>query len=185
MHYHAEVYIKELPEDIEAKLAEIMNPFKETYDETTDKLSGFWNWYSIGGRWNGKHDDGYDPYSDPANVEPCWLCNGTGKRDDDLGREARLQDPSYTCNGCQGTGKKPKFETHFKPNPKDVIPVSQISEKLTCFSFIAPELETVLHKEDYNANHEWVETGFDGNVKKLFDKAHITDGYLVTVDYHC
>ncbi len=181
-HYHAEVYIKELPENIEVKIAEIMEPHREDFDR--EGYQGFWDWYSIGGRWNGAHEDGYNPYDDPANLEACWLCNGTGKRDDALGQQARLQDPSYTCNGCQGTGMKPKFETKFKPHPKDIIPVSQISEKLCCFSFIAPELETILHKKNWNANCEWVDTGFDGKVKALLTKAHITEGYLVTVDYH-
>lgn len=184
MHYHAEVYIKELPENLEDKIAEIMNPHKETYDENTDKYTGFWDWYSIGGRWNGTHEDGYNPYVDPANLEVCWLCNGTGKRDDELGRQARLQNPDYTCNGCRGTGMKPKHESKFKPHPKDVIPVSQISEKFDCYSFIAPDLETIIHKEIWDGE-KFKDTGFDGKVKKLLEKAHITDGYLVTVDYHC
>lgn len=36
--------------------------------------------------------------------EQCKICCGTGKRDDDLGRECRRADPGYTCNGCDGKG---------------------------------------------------------------------------------
>ena len=36
--------------------------------------------------------------------EECDLCHGTGRRNDDIGVLARIADPSYTCNGCNGKG---------------------------------------------------------------------------------
>ena len=81
-----------------------------------------WDWYVIGGRWTGTLDN-YDPTKDPKNIEECWVCNGTGKRNDKLGKEARAKDPSYTCNGCDGKGKSVKFT--FEEHEGDIIPLSQ------------------------------------------------------------
>ena len=41
-----------------------------------------WDWWSVGGRWTGSLDEGYDPYKDSRNMHECWLCKGTGKRSD-------------------------------------------------------------------------------------------------------
>jgi len=64
-----------------------------------------WDWWKIGGRYSGKLGT-YDPEKDERNYKFCWLCGGTGTRDDELGREARANNPDYTCNGCNGTGKE-------------------------------------------------------------------------------
>lgn len=45
--------------------------------------------------------------------EPCWLCKGTGYRDDDLGKQMRLNNPSFTCNCCRGTGKIRPSDTQY------------------------------------------------------------------------
>lgn len=63
-----------------------------------------WDWWCVGGRYSGKFS-ALDPTKDPRNQRTCFICNGTGRRDDDLGRGARLINPDYTCNGCDGTGK--------------------------------------------------------------------------------
>lgn len=81
---------------------------------TTYNPKSKWDWWTIGGRWNGYFDSRYDPRSDPDNLEPCYICGGTGKRDDALGREHRATDPSYTCNGCNGHGKSLKWR--LKPH---------------------------------------------------------------------
>jgi hypothetical protein len=43
-----------------------------------------WDWYSIGGRWNGYFKPEYNPNKDPENLEECIHCSGTGRRRDTL-----------------------------------------------------------------------------------------------------
>jgi hypothetical protein len=82
------------------------------YTTTYNPLSK-WDWWCIGGRWQGELDVGYDATKVPENYETCSVCRGTGRRDDDLEREARAKDPSYTCNGCAGTGKALKWNSRW------------------------------------------------------------------------
>lgn len=78
--------------------------------DTTYNPKSKWDWYTIGGRWTGYLDfTGYNPDEDPVNFETCNLCGGSGKRNDALGKEARANNPNYSCNGCNGTGKSMKF----------------------------------------------------------------------------
>lgn len=85
-----------------------------------------WDWWQVGGRYTGKFAPNYDPDKDPANVEKCWICRGTGLRDDDLGREHRKQDPTYKCNGCRGSGKTPVWPTKRVKVESDQIQVNDI-----------------------------------------------------------
>jgi DnaJ-class molecular chaperone len=41
--------------------------------------------------------------------EECKICEGTGIRNDELGKQERAKDPSYTCNGCKGKGSRDNF----------------------------------------------------------------------------
>lgn len=72
-----------------------------------------WDWWQVGGRYGGRLAAGYDPEKDPANIETCWLCDGTGKRGDAIGNKVREADPSYTCNGCDGNGSKTKWPSNW------------------------------------------------------------------------
>ena len=81
--------------------------------ERTNK-SAKWDWWQIGGRYTGMFKPQYDPGRDPENQETCSLCKGTGKRDDELGRDRRREDPSFSCNSCGGTGKSQKWPTEWK-----------------------------------------------------------------------
>jgi len=93
--------------------------------------NGKWDWWQLGGRWTGVWSE-YDPEQDPANWEQCWLCNGTGMRDDERAREWRARNPEYSCNGCGHDGpKKPgvalKWPTQWVQRPQlDVVPVSKL-----------------------------------------------------------
>jgi hypothetical protein len=53
------------------------------------------------------------PEKDPANMETCWLCQGTGKRDDEVARQHRAVDPTYSCNGCDGKGHSVKWPSKW------------------------------------------------------------------------
>ncbi len=49
MHYHAEIWIPDNAE-VGPAVAAALAPHQENYDEETDKMSGFWDWFQIGGR---------------------------------------------------------------------------------------------------------------------------------------
>jgi hypothetical protein len=66
-----------------------------------------WDCWCVGGRYSGKFAS-VDPRKDPRNQQTCFICQGAGKRDDDLGRAHRLTNPDYTCNGCDGAGRELK-----------------------------------------------------------------------------
>lgn len=105
---------------------EVMEPTSENDGENEE---GKWDWYQIGGRWTG-FLTGYDPAADPANIEKCDICGGTGKRNDELGIEARKKDPTYTCNGCEGKGERPKWPTQWRQYDGDVVPVAVAIDKI-------------------------------------------------------
>jgi hypothetical protein len=95
-----------------------------------------WDWYEIGGRWTGTFVECYDPEKDPANIEVCYLCNGTGKRRD-LGKRAKK------CNGCDGKGKATKWPTQWKKFKADVMPVKFLpeSKEIIPFAIVTPDGE--------------------------------------------
>jgi len=196
MHYHCEIYVSEI-NNIEDQIEEIMEPFQEEYHEEKDEMSGFWDWWQIGGRWTGAHSDKYDPQKDERNLEECWVCNGTGLRIDDVGIQAREEDPSYTCNGCgdynqkmkrwefgeYGKGITLKWPTQWAEAYEiDVMPLDRVKEDFTCHTLIANG--NAYQKEKWDGDN-WVKTEFDGNVKNMLEKLKIDKGFLVTVDYHC
>jgi hypothetical protein len=188
MHYHCEIHLEEI-HDLEKQIAEIMAPFEE---ENND--NGFWDWYQIGGRYTGRHGN-YDPEADPANIEVCTLCQGTGFRNDPIGQIARKEDPTYTCNGCgqfdskskswkhspQGPGKRVKWPTTWIQHSSNVIPVSETSEDLTCYTLI---MNGKAYQQAVWNGNEFAKTDFDGKVLPMLKKLGKQDGYLVTVDYH-
>jgi hypothetical protein len=92
--------------------------------ETQYNPKSKWDWYVIAGRWTGYFDfSDYDKYKDEDNYETCTTCLGTGLRCDELGLNARKDDPSYTCNGCDGKGRRLKWT--LKPLGY-AMPVSEV-----------------------------------------------------------
>src|SRR5260221_1879965 len=118
--------------DAKAIVEQTLAPFSEE-----ESRAGFWDWYQIGGRWTG-HLTGYDPEKDPANVEKCNLCDGTGIRTDDIGVEMgqpTQQIPNAVvarevgrthgwCNGCDGRGKHATWPTNWRKHDGDVQPAA-------------------------------------------------------------
>jgi hypothetical protein len=115
---HASLIVALSPADIatcggiEAAIAHQMAPFDENGEWFAE--GSRWDWWQVGGRWSGFFLPNYDPEKDPANIETCDTCGGTGLRHDSIGLAAREQDPTYTCNGCQGKGKKVKWPTEWQ-----------------------------------------------------------------------
>lgn len=114
---HASVITALTPEQveehggIEEAVEHQMKPFEEGSEWFAD--GSRWDWYIIGGRFTSKFAPGYDPAKDERNQETCGLCNGTGKRNDELGRMERKRNPNYGCNGCRGTGISVKFPSKW------------------------------------------------------------------------
>lgn len=179
MHYHAEVWLPH-NRNVEEQIDNALAQFNES------ESCGFWDWYQIGGRWTGVHT-GYDPYEDINNYEVCKLCKGTGDRDDwvhyDKGERKFKDKWAEECNGCNscfGNGIAPVWTTDFQPYDGDIIPVSEISNKLCCHTLIIKG--QAYHWEEWDGK-DFIKTDFDGKVKAMLKKHGITKGYLVTVDY--
>lgn len=164
MHYLAYVLIPG-EGDVDGLVAEAMAPYDEsreveqrteTYDGEAETYwvnpVGFWDWYQIGGRWTGRLS-GYDPLSDPALLEVCRWCDGTGQRNDGVGRASRAKDPAYTCNGCDGKGKRPLWPTERPRHSGDITDAWTVIANLTKdqipHSFIVHGSESVTHTERY------------------------------------
>lgn len=119
MHFSLLVVTNQKPDEV--TITKLMAPFEEK------EAGGEWDWYQVGGRWTG-HLDGYEPDKDPANIEVCNLCNGTGKRNDELGQRQRATDPNYTCNGCSGKGNRIAWPTQWAPHSGNSLQVKSLSQ---------------------------------------------------------
>jgi hypothetical protein len=141
---HASVIVALSPQDIEAAdsildaVAFQMDTFKEGSELFAD--GSRWDWYQVGGRYTGTFD-GYDPETDPANIVSCEICQGTGLRNDQLGRDHRLLNPEYTCNGCDGAGQRVEWPTQWVEHAGDITTRANATElvgedRLTAYAFL-------------------------------------------------
>ena len=102
---------------------------------TTYNPQSKWDWWVIGGRWQGDLDPEYDRAKDERNYSVCHYCNGTGDRPD-------LDPPEWKkecggCNSCHGTGKSMNF-TFATPNKGNIKPASEIPDYVP-FSILTPD----------------------------------------------
>lgn len=161
MHFHAEIHLNE-----------------EEYDdgeieEYWTNPDSFWDWWQIGGRWSGVHKPRYDPSKDERNIQSCRRCHGTGTYE------------SQTCYFCKGTKQEVKWPTQWVETGFDVMPLENVPDDLTCYTLI-------VDGHVFHAEGRWIEEkktfeklSLHGKpVKEFLAKMDITDGYLVTVDYH-
>lgn len=203
MHYHVEVWLPNITDDLDEQIELTMYPFSENADVFYDEEEEYWynpdaifDWYRIGGRYTGRHD-GYDPSKDLDNWENCPLCRGTGFRDDVIGKDARKKNPSYTCNGCgvfdakigkwshgpNGEGFRLKWPTQWVRYSGDVIEVAKIKDDLTAYHLVVGDKVYSYHNWDYDT-HKLKDGSMRGTIKQKLEELGITDGYLVTVDCH-
>ena len=182
MHHHAEVWVP-TDADVEGQLERVMAPYRQYANP-----DGFWDWYQVGGRFRGRHVPGYDPRKDPGLQAACRLCNGTGDRPgwvtyEDGERKFKDEHAGACngCNGCQGTGRAVILPPLWGQHESDVMAVLGVPDDLVCHTLIVGDL--VMHVD------EWTSEGFggdkfDGSVKEALDRLGVTQGYLVTVDFH-
>lgn len=192
MHYFAGVVIQR-DDDVEDAVAKAMEPHKEWYSDDEDgEYGGIWDWYQIGGRYTGRWSD-YKPELDPKNIETCFLCHGSGLRNDELGRQVRAENPDYTCNGCDGKGAAVTWPTKWRAHEGDVQPVSAVIDRIRSmdadawqapFSLLLPDAPP-LHREAWDGEH-WTETKPEAEWPAFVADAlePYRDAALVVVDYH-
>lgn len=101
------------------------------YQEATWFDGGKWDWWQLGGRWTGELD-GYEPEKDPANIELCDLCAGSGKRLDGM-------KVANGCNGCSGKGKRVKWPTQWRAHPGDIQLLEDIKKEVKPFAILTPD----------------------------------------------
>lgn len=187
MHYFAAVLIP-AGGDVEELVTAAMEPYYEGEYE-----DGWWDWWVIGGRWTGVWSE-HDPHEDPANWETCWLCGGTGLRNDDAGRLHRAANPQYDCNGCglrraddpptaRPLGMKLKHPSDWARCEGDVVTVAQyrncaaVREPFAVVTPKAVEMHEVWNGEGFDKTENWREVlmaAVDG----------FEDHRVVVVDYH-
>jgi hypothetical protein len=177
MHYHCEVWVPEKPASYEeaAELVEgLLWPFNE--NNPGSRRAKFCDYAVLGGRYTGSHDD-YDPGSDARNYERCSICKGTGERGDYQNQTDR--NFMRGCNSCNGTGLSMKFRA--APHDGDIMALKDVPDEMTAYTLLvtrkrrSPEVYFI---EEWDGTKESV---------KVFLRTElgITDGYLITVDYHC
>lgn len=158
-----------------------------------------WDWWVIGGRWTGwLAPPEAQPEKNPDNWEKCWLCAGTGLRNDALGVQTRLENPEYTCNGCNGKGTNLKWPTELADDGYNVVAPRYIES----LGIIDPDEGLPTPFAFVTTDGEWHERGqmgwfgishneSDTNLwqeewrKALSDHSDGFDGYrVVVVDMH-
>jgi len=64
-------------------------------------------------KYHEEYEKNHTKWMNQLPEENCHCCDGTGLRNDKLGREARKEDPNYTCNGCRGKGTTKSFMANY------------------------------------------------------------------------
>lgn len=184
MHYLAFVAVPR-GVDVESAIEEVLAPHKEKYDDDTDELSGFWDWWQLGGRWTG-HLDGYDPEKDPANIETCFLCRGTGKRTD---FPAEQMAWCGGCNGCRGKGERVKWPTEWKARAGDVAPAREVvgilKEDPNKAPFTFADATGAWLKKNWNGSDFVGDANYEKHFAAFLARAVENDHLIAVVDYHC
>lgn len=175
--------------DAQDLAAKLLAPYDENlcqhYEETDGPCDckGIWDWWVIGGRWTGVLSE-YDPKADPANLESCVICGGTGKRERAgcpfaLDWTDKKWDDwvawSGGCNSCQGKGERIAFR--LQPHEGDVAPVryalnARLPYTVFCEHGVTGEFEYPEVEEEHQA------------VVRAHLELHHADEWLAVVDYH-
>jgi hypothetical protein len=204
MHYFA-LAIVPAEGDLDELLAETLAPF----DENREDIRAFdgpvsWDWYQIGGRYTGRLGT-YVPKKDPRNWEECFLCHGTGNRNDALGQRTSAANPDYGCNGCDQyreiTGKPGtavKWPTNWIKDPAttgDVVDglafaaqLADLEDTKLPYTIFTHGSESVTVKERWTGEtFEPTGADFRATLATILAgrlKAGIRNR-VVVVDYHC
>lgn len=180
MHYSAYAIVPAgtTRETAQEAVEPLMAPHVETYNDD-ETLTGFWDWWVIGGRWTGMLS-GYDPQADPQNIQTCDLCKGTGTRPDAEQFGKDWVKWSGGCNGCMGTGSHVVWSTRFADHDGDVQHIASLESAREPYTLVYPE--GVLHKETWTGTELLTDPDFAEKYRKI---ASQFAGWSVAVlDYH-
>lgn len=87
------------------------------------------------------------------------------------------------CNGCMGKGVRTSWPTKWETHEGDIMALEDVPNELSAYTVIAND--KAYHTRSWNGKeYEPGELG-EQTVKEFLAELGITDGYLVTVDYHC
>lgn len=114
---------------------------------------GYWDWWVIGGRWEGMLDPDYDPDLDPRNFKTCEGCGGAGVRS--AKRQAKAQagaangsaepdaqpgeegSAEADCHRCRGTGMERRFDN--APHPEgNHAPAEKVADMIESEEIYTP-----------------------------------------------
>ena len=169
MHYGTLVILQARPNDLDEAVEQAMSSGKDQY----------FDWWQIGGRWTGTLS-GYQPEDDPANIEVCSHCNGTGTRTD--------MTVADGCNGCHGTGKAVKWPTEWARHTGDVVPVETLTQEAISKHFhnIVCDGHGWFGGERYEPWHDDVQAKFQKMALPPVEwiKKEYAGGVAVVVDCH-
>ena len=128
-------------ESVQDEVERLLAPYDEGgewfRDADSERPASRWDWWTIGGRWTGSLD-GYEPEKDPANIEPCPHCAGTGRRPDADRFGPDWVKATNGCNGCNGVGTRVAWPTQWKPHQGDVQPASAVGDFLP-YAVVTPD----------------------------------------------
>jgi len=176
VHYHMEIWFREYPKDVDKAAEKALKRYAKEGGKDQ-----FLDYYTIGGRWSGAHTPGeYNPTKDPANLETCHYCNGTGNREDlpDAYKPNDYKGKPW-CNACQGTGQTVRHNRRRYEG--DIMSVDHVSPNLTCATLVivkAGSRARVINEGSVGLTSEGM------SVLDALQEANIKGGWLVTADYH-
>ena len=81
-----------------------------------------------------KYKDQRDSYLNELPDEDCKICDGTGVREDEIGKKAREKDKEYKCNGCEGKGKREDWAKSYNFDIDFVMDFAKFCEQSGGFS---------------------------------------------------
>lgn len=155
--------------------AVLVEALMEPHNESDDGESGWWDWYQIGGRWTG-HLTGYDPSADPANIEKCDLCRGTGVRRD--------MTVANGCNGCAGRGHRAKWPTNWKAHYGDVAALSAVTDWADSLAVVGPQGHVAKWEAHPGEEYEPLTADAYAEAVKAWAENLPERGRVVVVDFH-
>jgi len=186
MHHHCEIIMPQTGA-VESAIAKILAPFSEHEDESADRA--FWDWYVIGGRWAGAHEEAK---LDPATLDAFnarltaervmikgFIC---GKEELADGATAELVDAIWR-EMFPGAGERCPLFQHGSPSQyenslADVCQLDAIDPSLTAARVIiaAPNYRNELAAVYMCATTHWngvnsEKTAWDGRVLSAVDAA--------------
>lgn len=141
MHHHLEIILPPT-DDVNAAIAEIMEPFDENADagdEGASPKNAFWDYYLIGGRWSGRKllaafsDERLDAFR-AAMVEKKVTISGVqfGKPTLQPADQIQMVDQMWRAAFPEWTGGACPLFDHHKGNDGDICKLSDVPTGFGC-----------------------------------------------------